>query len=400
MPNDAKSIKRNTPALVEQTLANHGVWDSVSFLLISHQLCQIKYEAWRMGEVAYLEDVIVGKPQHIIDTLEAALQHATDMGLISAPITWSGWGKQSGQTLHLFRNEKMNIRFQQRLSPAQNRPQLDLFMDAPHIILLNQLRQALLTRSPKWHALFDRGLDEISHEPALARLDVIRVAMTSPSIEQPVAWLAYLKAVIAPAAREEFDQRHIDIMAPLWRRAADALAAIPFDPKQPEQHASQAFLLAHAWQQCLTSLKQVPDWFTQASLHDRRISALSAMREHQAERAAWMMYCWFCPDTATIALDQANLHACGLHALWQHFSELENEQYIGDFPSLIALRKLSIGDQAITLEHAQHTQGFQDYQQVTALLASEQQGETNIALRSALKTSKPWLFQVFMAQQR
>jgi len=214
------------------------------------------------------------------------------------------------------------------------------------------------------------------------------------------AWLAYLKAVIAPAAREEFDQRHIDIMAPLWRRAADALAAIPFDPKQPEQHASQAFLLAHAWQQCLTSVEQTPDWFTQASLHDRRISALAAMREHQAERAAWMMYCWFCPDTATIALDQANLHACGLHALWQHFSGLENEQHIGDFPSLIALRKLSIGDQAITLEHAQHTQGFQDYQQVTALLASEQQGETNIALRSALKTSKPWLFQVFMAQQR
>jgi len=205
--------------------------------------------------------------------------------------------------------------------------------------------------------------------------------------------------VIAPTIRDEFSHRSMDIMAPLWRTAAHAMQPIPFDPKQPDQHASQAFLLAHDWEQCLASLEQIPDYFEQASLYGRRIAALAAMHEHQAERAAWIMYCWFCPDAAAIALDQADLHACGLHGLWQDFSQLENEQHIGDFPALIALMNLSPDDQTIIFEHAGHTTGFQHYQQVLALLASEQQGDTDIERRSALKESSPWLFQVFMASR-
>ncbi|MDQ6970301.1 MAG: hypothetical protein Q9M16_07320 [Mariprofundus sp.] len=394
-----EQIKRNTPALVEQTLANYGAWDAVSFLLISHHLRQTSYEAWRMGEVTCLEDVLTGNPQHILDMLDTALRHATSMHLISTPTTWSGWGNKAEQTLRLFHDDSINARFQQRLSPSADRPQLDLFMDAPQVILLNSLRQALLKRSPECDALFDRAMDEIPHEAALVRLDIIRAAMGTSAIDRPVAWLTYLNEVIAPTARDEFSHRSMDIMAPLWRTAAHAMQPIPFDPDRPDNHASYAFLLAHDWEQCLASLEQIPDCFEQAGLYDRRIATLAAMREHQAERAAWIMYCWFCPDAATTALEQADLHACGLHGLWQDFSQLENEQNIGDFPALIALMNLSPDDQTIIFEHAGHTTGFQHYQQVLALLASEQQGDTDIERRSALKESSPWLFQVFMASR-
>jgi len=394
-----KRIKRNTPALVEQTLANYGWWDAVSFLLISHRLRQVSYEAWRTGEVACLEDVVAGNPQRMVEMLEAALLHAQSMGLITASTTWGGWGKQSGQTLHLFHDDAINARFQVRLSPKVGRPQLDLFMDAPHIILLNRLRQALLNRSPECSSLFDRALDEIANEPALVQLDAIRAAMDTAHIENPSAWLTRLNEVIAPAARDEFAHRSIDIMAPLWRAAAAAMAAIPFSPEQPENHASQAFLLAHAWEQCLASVQQVPDWFEQASLHKRRITALSAMRDQEAERIAWMMYCWFCPNAAATALAEADLHACGLHGLWQQFSQLEHEPCIEDFPALIALQNQSDGDQAPIIEDARQTLGWQHYQQIITLLTSEQHGDADIALRSALKTSSAWLFQVFMASQ-
>lgn len=390
-------IKRNTPALVEQTLANHGAWDAVSFLLISHRLRQNNYEAWRMGEIACLEDAVAGNPQRMVEMLKAALQHAESMRLVSAPVTWNGWGKQSSHALRLFHDDDLNARFQLRLSPKANRPQLDLFMDAPHIILLNRLRQALLNRSPECGALFDRALDEIANEPALARLDAIRAAMATAFIENPVAWLAYLNEVIAPAAHDEFSHRSMDIMAPLWRTAADAMIHIRFDPEQPENHASHAFLLAHAWEQCLASVEQIPNWFEQSNLHERRIAALSAMHEHDAERATWMIYCWCCPDAASAALAKADLHACGLHSLWQQFSQLESEQNIEDFPALIALQNQTGDSHPVIVEHARHTQGWRHYQQITSLLASEQHGDTNIALRSALKTSSPWLFQAFMA---
>jgi len=96
---------------------------------------------------------VAGNPQRMVEMLEAALLHAKSMGLISEPTSWSGWGKQAGQTLRLFRDNDVNARFQIRLSPEKNKPQLDLFMDAPHIILLNRLRQAMLNRSPECSAL-------------------------------------------------------------------------------------------------------------------------------------------------------------------------------------------------------------------------------------------------------
>jgi len=390
-------IKRNTPAMVEQTLANYGVWDAVSFLLISHRLRQTGYEAWRTGEVAYLENAVAGNTQRIVEMLEAALLHAASMGLISAPHIWSGWGKQSGKILRLFHDDDLNSKFLVRLSPKADRPQLDLFMDAPHIILLNRLRQALLNRSPECDALFERALDEMANEPALAQLDTIRAAVATQCIENPAAWFTYLNDVIAPASHDEFSQRSMDIMAPLWRDAAEAMAHIPFDSEQPDNHASHAFLLAHAWEQCLISVEHIAGWFEHPSLHDRRITALSAMREHESERDAWMLYCWYCPDSSVTALDRADLHACGLHASWQHFSQLETEQSIEYFPALMALKRRLNNDQTPIFEHARHTNGWQYYQQITDLLASEQHGETDITRRSALKASSPWLFQAYMA---
>ena len=393
-------IRRNTPALVEQTLASHGAWDAVSFLLTSHRLRQTDYEAWRMGETACLEDAIAGNPQRIVEMLEAAMQHAKSMRLTSAPTTWNGWGKEAGITLRLFHDDDINARFQLRLTPEADRPQLDLFMDAPHIVLLNSLRQAMLNRNPEQDALFDRAMDELANEPALARLDAIRAAMAAPSLENPVAWLDHLNAVVAPAARDEFPHRSMDLMAPLWRSAADAMLHIPFDSEQPDRHASQAFLLAHAWEQCLASVAQVAHWFEHAPLHERRIAALSAMRDHEAERDAWMMYCWFCPDAAATALSAADLHTCGLHRLWQDFSQLECEPGCEDFPALIALQYQSDADQPPVFEHARPTRGWRHYQQIIALQTSEQRGETDIDLRSALKADSPWLFQAFMAAHR
>jgi len=390
-------IKRNTPALVEQTLANYGAWDVVALLLSSHRLRQTKYEAWRIGEVPCLEDAIIGNTQRIVEILEAALQHALSMQLIMVPHRWGGWGKQSDKTLRLFHDDHLNSRFLVRLSPATDRSQLDLFMDAPHIVLLNRLRQALLNRSPECDTLFERALDEMANEPALARLDTIRAAMSIPSIDNPVVWFAYLNDVIAPAVYDEFPQHSMDIMASLWRDAADAMTDIPYDSDHPNEHASQAFLLAHAWEQCLFSVEHTANWFEQAKLHDRRILALSAMHEHQAERAAWMLYCWCCPGAAVGALSEADLHVCGLHDLWQQFVRLESDPGIECFPALVALKYQSNDDQALMVEYARHTRGRQYYQQIIDLLASEQYGDTDITRRSMLKTSSPWLFQAFMA---
>jgi len=394
-----QQIARNTPALVDQTVASYGSWDAVVFLLTSHHLQQRAYEAWRMGEVAWLEDAITGNAQAIVRMLELALSYGQSIGLIAAPINWSGWGKHANQRLHLFRDEAVNTKFQLRLSPDGNRRQLDLFMDAPHTVLLNQLRQAMRKRDPQQNTLFDRAFNTIANESALARLDAIRSAMTTENIADPLAWFSHLNETIAPAADDEFAQQSIDIMAPMWRTAADALAQVAFNPLQPDLHASQALLLAHDWQRCLTTTTQIPHWFAYAPLHARRIAALSAMREQQPLRAAWMAYCWHFPDAACIALDQADLHGCGLHGAWQQFSQLEQQPDIADFPALAAILAPSDFYPPTMFVNEKETEGWQHYQQVIALQQQERHSGTNITQRSALKASSPWLLQAYMASR-
>jgi len=395
-----KTIWHDTPTLVEETLAAYGTWDAVSFLLISHLLRQSDYEAWRSGEAACLQDVMSGNRQRALEMLEAALLHVRSLGLSSSAATWHGWGDHSEKMLRLFYDHDLNTRFAVRFSPATDRPQLDLFMDAPHTILLNRLRKALLNRNPECDALFHRAQSEIAREPALARLNLIRQALSTPPTGDPIAWFVHLSRTIAPAAHEEFSHNHTDIMAPLWRAAAAAMRHMPFDPEHPELHSSQAWLLAHAWEQCLESVVQIPDWFEHPALHERRIAALSSMREHEQTRDAWMLYCWLCPDMAGKALDETDLHSCGLHDLWQQFSQLEVEPGAEDFPALIALRFGADAVQSPLFEHAAHTPGWNHFRQMIELLSSEQHGDVDIERRSALKTSSPWLFRAFMAGRR
>ncbi|MDQ7010681.1 MAG: hypothetical protein Q9M29_02560, partial [Mariprofundaceae bacterium] len=282
---------------MEQTLAEHGEWDMVSFLLTSHRLRQIEYEAWRMGDTACLEDALAGNKSRILSLLEAAMAHALAMGLIAESFSWQGWGARAGQTLRLFHDDEINRRFQLRLSPKADRPQLDLFMDAPHTLLLNQLRQALLNRTSVLDTLFDRAFAEMPNEPALARLDAIRAAMRS-AMDEPAARFRYMDEVIAPLAADEFPRHDLDIMAPLWRTTAAALSPLPFDPSLTIAHASEAWMRAHAWEAGIASIEQTAEWHQQPSLHERRIAALSCMGEHNAVRRAWMLYCWLFPDRA------------------------------------------------------------------------------------------------------
>ncbi len=390
-------ISRTTPTLVEQTLAGHGVWNAVLFLLDTHRLRRSDYEAWRLGDTPCLEDAMIGNRQRILAMLDAARMHAEQMGLATVPMIWTGWGHQAGTPLRLFHDDHANVRFQIQLTPKEDRPQLDLFMDAPKTILLNRLRRALLDRSPERDTLFDDALDEMPNEAALARLDAIRTAMKRRTIDDSPAWFKYLDEVIAPAVMEEFNHQVMDIMAPLWRVSAVTLQDSPFDPELPELHASEAWLRAQAWESCVASVECVPDWHRHACLHERRIIAITAMGSYVEARQAWAAFCWLCPEDAVAALDRADLHICGLHRLWQQFSSAEPAQPVEDFPALMRLYGMHVFQESTSLPDMRHNRGWQHDQLLANLLIHEKKGHTNVELRQRLKAASPWLLRAYMA---
>ncbi|MDQ6951029.1 MAG: hypothetical protein Q9M26_05135 [Mariprofundales bacterium] len=389
-------IQRDTPALVEQTLASHGGWDAVAYLLTNHYLPSEEYEAWRMGEVAFLEETqINGQPQ-LLERLDAALAYAQAMGLEIKPKTWHGWGNIAGQPLRLFRDEKTNRRFQLRLVPKAARMQLDLFMDAPQTMMLDRLRQMVLQRNHAVATLFAQARDQLGNHASLTKLEAIHTAMEGLEITQPVAWFDYLDRVIAPAAAEEFPRRANDIMLPLWRAVAQAMASLPLDP----HHASEAWLRAQSWQQCLASIAHTPDWHTHARLHRCRIAALTAMGEQTAAQQAWMLFCWLQPNDAASALEQSDLHACALQRYWQQFTQFDPALGTEDFPALMALYgKLETVSPA-EFALAAPTPGWHHYQRIQDLLRHESPSAPDPNRRRALKASSPELFQAFMATRR
>jgi len=393
-----KQINRTIPALVEQTLAEHGVWNAVVFLLSAHRLRQSDYEAWRLGNIVCLEDAIFGNRQRILEMLDTAWRHAEHMGLLTTSMIWTGWGHQEGTPLRLFHDADENTRFQIQLTPKADRPQLDLFMDTPKTILLNRLRRALLERDPECDVLFERALDDMPNEPSLARLDVIRAAMQSHVIENARSRFKYLDEVIAPAVMDEFGSRGMDILAPMWRASAVALQDTPFEPAHPDQHASEAWLRAHAWEQCVEAIESVTDWSRYSALHERRIAAITGMHPHPEDvRHAWAEFCWLCPQDAAKALDTADLHSCGLHRLWQQFSLMEPVQPVDAFPAFMRIYGLHTSRQTTVSHEIQQTRGWQHDELLAGLISQEQKGNSDMGLRRRLKEANPSLLHAYMA---
>ncbi len=388
---------------MEQSVADRGHWDAVTFLLTCRLLRQRDYAAWCSGQITALEAAIDADPRWLDALLTTAMRYAEQqLKLTSIETTWRPWGDTDGDPLRLFHNDAQNQRFQKRLAPRRNRRQLDLFLDTPRTILLNRLRSAVRNRSADYHRLMRRARAELGNAPALTRLEAIHDALENETVADPIRWLERLMRVVIPAAKEEFPTGEYDVASPLWRAAAAAMVDLPFDPAHPEYHASYPLLQARDWEECLAAVDRVADWTAYPPLHHRRITALSAMGDHQAAREGWMLFCWLHPDAAASALATTDLRPDGLHGVWRQFTQLESACgedaiAISDFPALIALR-YPLQTEPPLFAHAGGTIGWRHYQLLNRLSAAEQRGAPDIALRQSLKQNSPGLLRAFLKQ--
>ena len=395
--------QQDVPVWVEQTLATSGRWEVVSFLLTAHLLARSDYEAWRLGEYETLDAAMAGRDlQEVAAMVLSALQDVDARPLTATAHRWYGWGACEGRHLRLFADAELEQRCLYCWSPQQDRAQLDLFMDAPRLVLLNRLRQAMVERSAQCEVLFDRAAAEIGDDASVARLEMIYAAMAQREIADPLVWLAYLQQTIVPAIHDEFPHCAADLLAPLWRRSAESLAERPFDPAHPQHHCSALWLQAEAYDAALEAVAAVPQWWRYAALHLCRIAVFQAQHDQQQVRAAWSLFCWVQPDAAGSALESADLHASGLARLWTMAGQLELP--VEDMPALLllhdSLQALSdleamvAGDAALADVVGD---GWQHYQMLRALLQSEATGACDVDARAALKAPAPALFRAFMA---
>ncbi|MDQ6988984.1 MAG: hypothetical protein Q9M19_03805 [Mariprofundaceae bacterium] len=402
-PQQLEKMQQEAPSLVEQTLAISGFWDPVQYLLTIGRISQQDYEAWHLGEVSCLEHVFAGSPSRIKSMLDMAMLHAEKRQLQRLPKTWEGWGEHAGQSLRLFEDEDLNQHFSWLFQPLSDRPQLDLFMDAPHIVCLNRLRTALAQQSPHLSTLFADAFEDYANDISLARLESLWVAQQAfPDDAQ--ARLIYFLQDIKPLAIEEFanPQHSTDFLAPLWRTLAQDLELQPFDPEKPKIHAATAWLEAKAYPETITSCKNIADWFQIPHFHACIIQAEYQQHHIPELRAAWFNYCLFCPQQALIHIGHAHyqqgLESAGLLHWWTSFNTLTHQPHISDFPAWVIIQQpeyLQSLPHIISSEQPEN----QRFSCVHALLNNQGSEQQQLQLRRTLLSSSAWLFNMLLKKK-
>jgi hypothetical protein len=246
--------------------------------------------------------------------------------------------------------------------------------------------------------LFDRAFDDNPNDGDLINLDVVRAVMQAQEIGNPIQWQTRLEETIEPIVREVFPHRADDILAPLWRRMAEAVGHLPFEPRFAAYHASAAWLRARAWEQALKSIDNSPAWMQHPVLHQRRIVALIAMHDESRVRGACFDACWYCPEHAEEIFSSLDLCSCGLDRLWQKFLHLANEPNAEIFPAWTRLGQT--GSSSVSLSDSScETEGRKLYNLASELVTNEAQKGESLKLRHQLKEYNPWLLQVYLCRK-
>lgn len=394
---------------VDDQLLEQGAFSVLELLLAIGRLAYSDYESWRRCEIEFLDSVLMGSPEKIRAQIEQAVSYARSIGLIEQPQEFTSWQTDTAagnKPLRISDQQQLHRLMAGRFIPAQQAPQMDLFLDNPVSALTNGIVRSLAAgNAPDAQRQLDRLYSIAPNHSDLAGYD--RLLATLHRRGQPIddaqQELDYLLET-TPTAKRLLGGQWRELLTPLWRQLADALEGQPFSADQPQLHRTFALSQAQDWAGVSACVLKEPQWWLQPSLclalansgafQHRRIEALTG----------WFNLCWHSPDEAAIALNKTQQPDAGIGAAWQKFLAVEDELddvdaadaalTPCDFPAWMLLHEVGLARQlGIDLAQTQ-TPGEERYRCVHKWIEARraQKREDELALRKALQVSQPMLF--------
>jgi hypothetical protein len=394
---------------VDDQLLEQGAFSVLELLLASGRLAYSDYESWRRCEIEFLDSVLMGSPEKIRTQVEQAVNYARSIGLIEQPQEFMSWQTEvsaGNKPLRISDQAPLHRLMAGRFIPAQQAPQMDLFLDNPVSALTNGIVRALAAgNASDAQRQLDRLYSIAPNHSDLAGYD--RLLATLHRLGQPIAdaqqELDFLLDTM-PTAKRLLGGQWRELLTPLWRQLADALAQRPFSADQPQLHRSFALSQAQDWAGVSACVLEEAQWWQQPSLclhlahsgafQHRRIEALTG----------WFNLCWHAPDAAAAALNKTQQPDAGVGAAWQKFLAVEDELddvdaddaplTPCDFPAWMLLHEAGLARQ-LSIDLAQtQTPGEERYRCVHKWIEARraQRRDDELALRKALQVSQPTLF--------
>ena len=103
--------------LVDQLLLEQGEYRPLEFLLQEGRLSYADYEAWRNGELDFLDEALFGDPDHIQQDLLQAEEYLQRRGWQAETLSYEAWRRHAQAGSHPLRfsaNTDFDARFHRR----------------------------------------------------------------------------------------------------------------------------------------------------------------------------------------------------------------------------------------------------------------------------------------------
>lgn len=384
-------------SVLEKDITQHSYFCLLDWLLAENHIAYSDYEAWRYCKLTTLDQQITLENSELIVLFETTEKYAKSLGLCNDLQDYYSWDSESLRLLSAANNKEKHKRLTQHWLRPQDLPQLDLFMDNSAAIAENTLADALAGRqwtqakqnlkkltelNPSHHrlGLYQDLLNYGEHMHANERIEKASIEGEFCGLQQEVSPLA--KEILGNAAR--------DYLAFAWRRIADNLIDVPFDPSLPKIHRSYALL-------------QIPDWpaiehdlvkNTQLYYLPELMETLSSsyFMQHQSAKAM-LLWCAMVekhPLYFEDAIERHKNHTT--YPLWEKFWELNDGWPVSFFSAFILINEpglIHYKDEIDMLES-------RNSRAIINLLQCRNAGENEIPARKQLQNVSPALLRLYL----
>jgi hypothetical protein len=384
-------------AQVDAQLLEQGAFSPLQLLFDTGRLDYADYERWRRGEVAGLDEVLMGSVEKITTQLRAAAAYASRIGLVEETQAFSAWS--TDRALHISDTVALARLIGCRYAPRQQAPQMDLFFDNPVVALTGGIAAALSRRNlDEAQRQLDRLYAQAPNHANLTAFD--RLLEAASHLERPIqdarGELAFLLET-APLAKRLLGSQAGDLLTPLWRQLAQALHGVAFQAQTPTLHRSFASMQAQDWASVADAVRAEADWQGHPPLC-LRLAQSGFHRQHRVDSlTGWFQLCWRAPDHAAELLDNGRQPDPAIDRLWRQFTgdDASGALTAQDFPAWMLLLEPGLTQLLPVDLPTGRTGGGSHYRCVHRWIHARRTGQTaeEMAQRKALLASHPLLFE-------
>lgn len=307
-------------AAVQQLLTAHAFYSPLELLLATNRLGYDDYQAWRRGEHAALDELFSEGTSGVQTLIEQADSWARDLGLEQGRVPLLGTDAHAGAELRASANPRLDDLLHAEYRRDVDHEQPDLFLDGAEMEAQNALIDVLTMRDLASVRVRLRALTSLdpSHWSVVHAEALIEVLEAPPpeGPEEALSRLGILEHRWLPAAAALLRAGARDFLTPCWRNIGRALENAPFDPGEPKNHASWAYLNGLDWEGVRRTVLDAPDWKSAPALQIRLAEAEWRLRDRRAALGVWFALCWQAPAHFRDCIEAADFPDSALKNAW------------------------------------------------------------------------------------